>query len=93
MGLTVKNSCSDRQLLQREMAFLLPFQKTRHSAFLKIDEFSGDVMDSMVTVVQFSSVQLLSRVQLFVTLWTVARQASVSITNPGAYSKSCPLSQ
>jgi len=30
---------------------------------------------------QFSSVQLLSRVQLFVTLWTAARQASLSITN------------
>ena len=30
---------------------------------------------------QFSSVQLLSRVQLFATLWTAARQASLSITN------------
>ena len=29
----------------------------------------------------FSSVQSLSRVQLFATLWTVARQASLSITN------------
>ena len=29
----------------------------------------------------FSSVQSLSRVQLFVTPWTVARQASMSITN------------
>ena len=29
----------------------------------------------------FSSVQLLSRVQLFVTPWTTARQASLSITN------------
>ena len=29
----------------------------------------------------FSSVQLLSRVWLFATLWTVARQASLSITN------------
>ena len=31
--------------------------------------------------VQFSSVQLLTRVQLFVTPWTVSRQASLSITN------------
>ena len=31
--------------------------------------------------VLFSSVQSLSRVQLFVTLWAVARQASLSITN------------
>ena len=30
---------------------------------------------------QFSSVQLLSRVQLFVTPWTAARQVSLSITN------------
>ena len=30
---------------------------------------------------RFSSVQLLSRVQLFVTPWTAARQASLSITN------------
>ena len=32
-------------------------------------------------MVQFSSVQLLSRVQLFVTPWTAACQASLSITN------------
>ena len=32
-------------------------------------------------MIQFSSVQLLSRVQLFVTSWTSAHQASLSITN------------
>ena len=32
-------------------------------------------------LIQFSSVQSLSRVQLFVTPWTAARQASLSITN------------
>ena len=32
-------------------------------------------------VLQFSSVQLLSRVRLFATPWTAARQASLSITN------------
>ena len=32
-------------------------------------------------LVQFSSVQLLSRVQLFATPWTAAYQASLSITN------------
>ena len=31
--------------------------------------------------IQFSSVQLLSRVRLFVTPWTAAHQASLSITN------------
>ena len=34
------------------------------------------------SVVQFSSVQLLSCVRLFATPWTAARQASVSIINP-----------
>ena len=37
--------------------------------------------DSPMNRIQFSSVQLLSRVWLFVTPWTVALQASVSITN------------
>ena len=39
------------------------------------------------------SVQSLSRVRLFATPWTVARQASLSITNSQAYSNSCPLSR
>ena len=34
-----------------------------------------------ISSVQFSSLQLLSRVQLFVTSWIAARQASLSITN------------
>ena len=37
--------------------------------------------DAAVYGVHFSSVQSLSRVQLFVTPWTAARQASLSITN------------
>ena len=43
--------------------------------------------------VQFSSVQLLSCVQLFATQWTAAPQASLSITNPRVNSNSCPLSR
>ena len=39
------------------------------------------------------SVQLLSRIQLFATPWTAARQASLSITNPRVCSNSCPSSQ
>ena len=34
-----------------------------------------------MTILQFSSVQSLSRVQLFVTPWTTARQTSLSITS------------
>ena len=40
----------------------------------------------------FSSVQSLSRVQLFATPWTTAHQASLSITNSWASSNSSPLS-
>ena len=36
---------------------------------------------AITTLVSLSSVQSLSRVQLFVTPWTTARQASLSITN------------
>ena len=36
---------------------------------------------TMTFSVQFSSLQSLSRVQLFATLWIAARQASLSITN------------
>ena len=39
------------------------------------------------TWVQFSSVQLLSRVRLFATPWTAAHQASLSITNPWSLRK------
>jgi len=42
---------------------------------------------------QFSSVQLLSRVRLFATPWTAARQASCPSPTPRVYSNSCPLSQ
>ena len=41
----------------------------------------------------FSSVQSLSRDQLFVTPWTVARQAPCPSPTPGVYPNSCPLSQ
>ena len=37
--------------------------------------------NSEIDLCQFSSIQSLSHVQLFVTLWTAARQASLSITN------------
>ena len=38
-------------------------------------------ISSPIICVQFSSVHLLSRVQLFATPWIAARQASLSITN------------
>ena len=41
----------------------------------------------------FSSVQLLSRVWLFVTPWTAAHQASLSSPTPGVHPNPCPSSQ
>ena len=49
---------------------------------------SGDTLGSV-----YSSAQSLSRVWLFVTSRTAARQASLSITNSWSYTNSCPLSQ
>ena len=40
---------------------------------------------------QFSSVQLLSRVRLFATLWTAARQASLSFTNSQSLLQLMPI--
>ena len=42
---------------------------------------------------QFSSVQLLSHVQLFATPWNAAHQASLSIINSRSLPNSCPLSR
>ena len=44
-------------------------------------------------MIRFSSVQSLSRVRLFMTPWTAARQASLSITNSWSHPNPCPLSQ
>ena len=46
----------------------------------------------MNSSVQFSKVQLFSRVRLFATPWITACQASLS-TTPGVYPDSCPLSR
>ena len=40
-----------------------------------------NILESLIIRVQFSSVQSLSRVQLFATPWIATRQASLSITN------------
>ena len=47
----------------------------------------------IVLFTTFSSVQSLTRVQLFVTPQTATHQASLSITNSQVYSNSCPLSR
>ena len=64
------------------VGFLLNKQQNSFTSFLAF-QFSS---------VQFSLVQLLSRVWLFVTPWIAARQA-LSITNSLSLLNSCPLSQ
>ena len=62
--------------------------KYRHLYFspvLKGNDFNFSPLNMLLMVslssVQFSSIQLLSHIQLFVTPWTAARQASLFITN------------
>ena len=54
----------------------------------KILQDAGTTLPS----VQFCSVHLLSRVRLFVTPWTAAHQASLSITTARVHPNSCPSS-
>ena len=49
--------------------------------FLKVEKFFNNWIKYHSEIFNFSSVQLLSRVQLFVTPRTAARQVSLSITN------------
>ena len=60
--------------------FQCPLIFCLHIASHPSGPFSGGLEFSLGSV-QFSSVQLLSHVWLFVTLWTTARQASLSTTN------------
>ena len=56
---------------------------------LKIDTW----LKTHYEVFQFSSVQSLSCVRLFVTTWSTALQASLSIANTLSHSNSCPSSR
>ena len=60
-------------------------QDWKRSIFIPIPK-KGNVKEVSI------SVQSLSHAQHFVTTWTAACQASLSITNSWAYSNSCPLS-
>ena len=59
----------------------------------KFGSGGSDGKDFGVWKYQFSSVHSLGPVWLFVTPWTAVRQASLSITTPGACSNLCPSSQ
>ena len=74
-------------LLFFSQLFLRPPQKTILSFYISFSwGWSWSLPpvqchESPFIVLQFSSVQLLSHVQLFVTQWIIAHQASLSITN------------
>ena len=55
--------------------------------------FTAETSGKPLMTIQFSSGQSLNCIQLFATPWTAARQVSLSITNSGAYSNSCPSSR
>ena len=67
---------------QLELSFSLPWQQAR---------LQKVAVPSSILGPQFSSVQSLSRAQLFVTPWTVARQASLSIINSWSLLKLMPI--
>ena len=56
-------------------------EKVSNAQSEKLGKRSMDMSSTVISSVQFSSVQSLSRVRLFVTPWIAARQASLSITN------------
>ena len=52
-----------------------------HSCLNSLSKNQSGSNHLLTVIIQFSSVQSLSRVRLFATPWTAARQASLSITN------------
>ena len=72
-------------LLEKDVISSCPLLNTFNSSVISIFKFHH-------ISVQFSSVQSLSHVRLFVTPWITACQASLSSQTPGVYSKSCSSS-
>ena len=83
MSLNVLWHCLSLQL-ERKWTFPSPV------ALAEFSKFAG-ILSAALSVVQFSSVQSLSHVQLFATPWTAARQASLSITNSWTLLKSMSI--
>ena len=83
---------SDQQLDQMSLAFFTYTTITKYELVCPKDiilivhinerQRHNKMSFCHLSLCQFSSVQSLSHVRLFVTPWTVARQASLSITNP-----------
>ena len=62
-----------------------------HLGITQVDSTTSTSWGTQALSVQFSSVQSLSRVRLFVTPWITARQASLSITNSRSLLKPVPI--
>ena len=65
----------------------LSFIRRVWSQVFHVNYFAEERTCFRVIVFQFSSVQSLSRVRLFVTPWTAVRQASLSVTNSQSFLK------
>ena len=90
MEFSRQDYCSEKLLLSPGD---LPYSGIKPgSPALQVDSLPSKPPGRPIYLLQFSSVQSLSRVQLFATPWTAARQDSLSITNPGVHPNSCPLS-
>ena len=75
-----KNLPPHHQTMLRTPTWCPPIQLSSDTIYLEIaSDSTGEVLSP--TRLQFSSVQSLSRVQLFATTWIAARKASLSITN------------
>ena len=80
--------------LRLNFCFLTSFPLFLHSlTFLMIMIVNHrDLFEQGKHCAQFNSVQSLSRIRLFATPRTTARQASLSITNSGVHPNPCPSS-
>ena len=79
-------SCSSLYVWVQNPGPCLPIRALCSSSFTNSTVFQPDL-------ITFSSVPSFSHVQLFVTPWIAAHQASLSITNPGVHSDSYPSSR
>ena len=76
-----------KNISQKVIYYVIPKDLCQYSLFTQL------IRLYLLGWIIISSVQLLSPVQLFVTSWTTARQASLSITNYQVHSNPCPSSQ
>ena len=82
-----------RQKLMFQIFYLQGISPTQGLKLALFPALQADSLPSEPDFIQFSSVHFLSRVQLFATPWTTARQVSLSIISSRIYPNSCPLSR